>query len=112
MIKVAYSQSDTYEDPNDSNYRILTGTRSFQYSIQDTYEYSKGNNNITLTVKYKDSFCPAYATFAFIKDGALGTNGTAYYCSIAPADKMTLSASIISSASFFIYFTPVTLSFS
>lgn len=95
MIKVAYSQSDTYEDPNDSNYRILTGTRSFQYSIQDTYEYSKGNNNITLTVKYKDSFCPAYVTFAFIKDGALGTNGTAYYCSITPADKAKKQVSIV-----------------
>ena len=95
MIKVEYSQSDTYEDPNDSNYRILTGTRSFQYSIQDTYEYSKGNNNITLTVKYKDSFCPAYATFAFIKDGALGTNGTAYYCSIAPADKQVKQVRIV-----------------
>lgn len=95
MIKVAYSQSDTYEDPNDSNYRILTGTRSFQYSIKDTYEYSKGNNNITLTIKYKDSFCPAYATFAFIKDGALGTNGTAYYCSITPVDKAKKQISII-----------------
>lgn len=84
MIKVDYSQTDVKVDPNDSNYMILSNKRSFEYSIQDNYEYSKGNNDITLTVIYKDSFCPVYTTLAFIKDGAMGTNGTSYYCSIEP----------------------------
>ena len=84
MIKVDYSQADVKVDPNDNNYMILSNKRSFEYSIQDNYEYSKGNNDITLTVIYKDSFCPVYTTLAFIKDGAMGTNGTSYYCSIEP----------------------------
>lgn len=99
MIKVDYSQADVKIDPNDSNYMILSNKRSFEYSIQDNYEYSKGNNDITLTVIYKDSFCPVYTTLAFIKDGAMGTNGTSYYCSIEPTKQGLKQVRIIKKGS-------------
>ena len=67
---------------------MLIGSDSSQlnltYSIADTYDNRKTNNNIHLRVKYKDLILEADTYFTFSKDGDPGTNGTEVVCKIVP----------------------------
>lgn len=57
---------------------------TFTYGIQDRYNVSKRNNNISLQVQYKDMVLSAHTNFTFAKEGEPGTNGTEYLCRIVP----------------------------
>lgn len=70
---------DTMLIASDSTSNVL------YYSIADTYDSRKLNNNtIKLTLKYKDLVLNAETAFTFSKDGEPGTNGTGVVCKIVP----------------------------
>lgn len=61
-----------------------TGT-SLTYDIAENYDNRKlFNNNIKLTVKYKNLILSRSTEFTFTKDGDPGTNGTEVVCKIVP----------------------------
>lgn len=68
---------------------LLIGENSnnlvLNYSIAERYDNTKlKNNNIKLTVKYKNIILETETMFTFVKDGEPGTNGTDIVCKIVP----------------------------
>ena len=60
------------------------GYTDFNYGITNRYNLEKTNNDIVLTVNYKDILLTAKTNFTFTKDGEPGTNGTDFVCKIVP----------------------------
>jgi len=67
---------------------LLVGESSnnltLNYGIADEYNINKTNNDIKLTVKYKDLTLEAKTNFVFVKQGEPGTNGSDIICKIVP----------------------------
>jgi len=57
---------------------------SLRYGIVDEYNINKTNNDIKLTVKYKNLTLEAKTNFIFVKQGEPGTNGSDIICKIVP----------------------------
>lgn len=60
------------------------GYTDFNYGITNRYNLEKTNNDIILTVNYKDILLTAKTNFTFTKEGEPGTNGTDFVCKIVP----------------------------
>lgn len=60
------------------------GYKDFNYGITNRYNLEKTNNDIVLTVNYKDILLTAKTNFTFTKEGEPGTNGTDFVCKIVP----------------------------
>lgn len=84
-IQWTVPSEDTMLIASDSTSNVL------YYSIADTYDSRKLNNNtIKLTLKYKDLVLNAETAFTFSKDGEPGTNGTGVVCKIVPNTNTTM----------------------
>ena len=59
-------------------------SQNYEFNIAEVYDNFKTNNNIELTVKYKELNIKGQTTLSFLKDGDPGTNGTDIVCKIAP----------------------------
>lgn len=64
--------------------KISENNKTLVYNIKNKYDITKQNNNIKLTVKYKDISITTTTNFTFIKEGEPGTNGTEFTCKIVP----------------------------
>lgn len=71
-------------DEENRYYIISGGVKELAFSIADQYNAQYTRNKIQLTVKWGNKELNAYTTFAFLKDGSNGTNGTEYVCKILP----------------------------
>ena len=60
------------------------GYTDLNYGIANRYSLEKTNNDIILTVNYKDILLTAKTNFTFTKEGEPGTNGTDFACKIVP----------------------------
>ena len=58
------------------------------YGIANKYDVKKQNNQIQLSVNYKDMNLTASTNFTFAKQGEPGTNGTQYVVKIVPNTQM------------------------
>ena len=67
------STTDTYTEYEELNFDIDT-----------KYDSSRENNEIQLTINYKDKVLTAKTNFTFTKEGEIGTNGTEFVCKIVP----------------------------
>lgn len=65
-------------------YEITGGIKELSFAIADQYNASYTRNQIQLIVKWGEKTLYGYTNFAFLKDGANGTNGTEYVCKILP----------------------------
>lgn len=85
MLKIP-SQYDSYKSINPvTNIATYTGNlRSFSYDILEKYNISFDHNDIRVFVEYNGQQLTDATNFLFIKEGALGTNGTKYVCKIVP----------------------------
>jgi hypothetical protein len=83
-----------YYDMEDNNLSQLT---ELYYDINKKYDISKINNDIQLSVRYKDLLLIAKTNFSFIKEGESGTNGTDFICKIVPnaIDKILFNYPVI-----------------
>ena len=54
------------------------------FDIDKKYDIKRDNNEIQLTVHYKDKVLSAKTNFTFTKEGEAGTNGTDFICKIIP----------------------------
>ena len=78
-------ETDLYEIKEETDdYIEYYRTQTFDFNIRSTYVATHKNNNIQLTVKYKDNIITAITDFTFIKTGEPGTNGTEYICKMLP----------------------------
>ena len=59
-------------------------SQNYEFDIAEIYDNFKTNNNIELTVKYKELNIKGQTALSFLKDGDPGTNGTDMVCKIAP----------------------------
>ena len=68
-------------------YRGKGNDRNFAYSIADKYDQTGAENStLTLTTKFADDVFTRNAVITFVKEGANGTNGTKYTCTIVTTD--------------------------
>ena len=67
-----------------------TDVLTYGFGIANIYDNFKTNNNIELTVKYKELNLKGQTTLSFLKDGDPGTNGTDIVCKIVPNTTQTL----------------------
>ena len=72
------------ENSADNTYRIYKNLPSFVYDIKQKYDVSCQNNQIKLTIDYKDLNLTAQTSFSFAKEGQPGTNGTEYLIKLVP----------------------------
>lgn len=56
------------------------------YTINDTYDISRSQNNVVVTVVYRGEVLTATTNFTFVKQGESGTNGTNCFTRIVPAN--------------------------
>lgn len=64
---------------------------NFDYGIADIYDVNKCiNQNITLTVSFKDYVLKEETKFSFSKSGEPGTNGTEFIAKLVPADRKNI----------------------
>ena len=68
----------------DNGYLILEDLLEISYEINQKYDVKKSNNNIQLTVQYKDMTLVTRTDLTFAKEGEPGTNGTEFLCKIVP----------------------------
>lgn len=61
-----------------------TNVLTYPFEIANIYDNFKINNNIELTVKYKELNLKGQTTLSFLKDGDPGINGTDIICKIVP----------------------------
>ena len=73
---------DVEKDPL-GEYYLVNGVE-LPFSIVDPYSSNKINNDIYLEVSYNTFYTKIATNLSFIKEGENGTNGTDYYCRIAP----------------------------
>lgn len=73
---------DVEKDPF-GEYYLVNGVK-LPFSIVDPYSSNKINNDIYLEVSYNTFYTKIATNLSFIKEGENGTNGTDYYCRIAP----------------------------
>ena len=73
---------DVEKDPL-GEYYLVNGVK-LPFSIVDPYSSNKINNDIYLEVSYNTFYTKIATNLSFIKEGENGTNGTDYYCRIAP----------------------------
>lgn len=58
--------------------------RLLEYSIRNSYDINRTDNNIILEITYGGKVFSAKTNFTFVKDGQNGTNGTQYLTKIVP----------------------------
>lgn len=58
--------------------------RLLEYSIRNSYDIDRTDNNIILEITYGGKVFSAKTNFTFVKDGQNGTNGTQYLTKIVP----------------------------
>ena len=82
MLELNYEGKPPVED----KYFVITNPEygKISYSIADTYDPSKTNNTIRLSVKIGDTTYTETTTFLFVREGDSGTNGTDYILRIMP----------------------------
>ena len=83
------SEDIVWQLPQENNTLIDTieisrDNKTLVYNIKKKYDIRKQDNNIKLTVKYKDISITTITNFTFIKEGEPGTNGTEFVCKIVP----------------------------
>lgn len=61
-----------------------TEYEELNFDIDTKYDFNRDNNEIQLTVHYKDKILTAKTNFTFTKEGEVGTNGTDFICKIIP----------------------------
>ena len=85
MLKLNYGGETPVVDPT-GKYYVVTNPKGgkLSYSINDTYNPSKLNNTIRLSVRVGDTVYTEATTFLFVKEGDSGTNGTDYVLRILP----------------------------
>lgn len=54
------------------------------YNIQNKYYYNYKNNDIELSIQYKEMSLVAKTNLVFTKQGESGTNGTSFVCKLVP----------------------------
>lgn len=64
--------------------RTFNQALELAYSIQNKYYYNYKNNDIELTIQYKEMNLKAKTNLVFTKQGESGTNGSAFSCQIVP----------------------------
>lgn len=64
--------------------RLFNQALELAYGIQNKYYYNYKNNDIELTVQYKEMSLKAKTNLIFTKQGESGTNGSAFSCKIVP----------------------------
>jgi hypothetical protein len=77
------------EGETDGDYLIVKNHTEIEYEIKQKYDVKKSNNNIQLTVQYKDMTLVARTDLTFAKEGEPGTNGTEFVCKIVPNTQNT-----------------------
>ena len=84
MLKLIHTEG--LEIKEDLDYYIVKNPAggTISYSIADTYDPSKTNNTIRLSVKIGDTTYTETTTFLFVREGDSGTNGTDYILRIMP----------------------------
>ena len=84
MLKLIHTEE--LEIKEDLDYYIVKNPAdgTISYSIADTYDPSKTNNTIRLSVKIGDTTYTETTTFLFVREGDSGTNGTDYILRIMP----------------------------
>lgn len=68
----------------EGDYLIVENQTAIAYTIKQKYDVKKNNNNIQLTVEYKDMNLVTRTDLTFAKEGEPGTNGTEFLCKIVP----------------------------
>jgi len=78
--------STVHGNPTTSNENTDTYTEyeELNFDIDTQYDVKRDNNEIQLTVNYKDKVLSAKTNFTFTKEGEAGTNGTDFICKIVP----------------------------
>ena len=78
--------STIHGNPITSNENTDTYTEyeELNFDIDTQYDVKRDNNEIQLTVNYKDKVLSAKTNFTFTKEGEAGTNGTDFICKIIP----------------------------
>lgn len=79
MIVVSAEENKTFEDDRYSYYLA----NQLSYSIERTFDATKNENEIQVTVSFNDTELVATTNLVFIKDGASGTNGSKYTTTVA-----------------------------
>ena len=84
-IPIANTLLETSEEgETDGDYLIVKNHTEIEYGIKQKYDVKKSNNNIQLTVQYKDMTLVTRTDLTFAKEGEPGTNGTEFLCKIVP----------------------------
>ena len=74
-----------YTDPQTGIvYYVYQNIANLPFEIADDYDYMAINNQIKLAVEYDNNVYIDKTSFAFLKEGDLGTNGTKYSIRIVP----------------------------
>ena len=78
--------STIHGNPITSNENTDTYTEyeELNFDIDTQYDVKRDNNEIKLTINYKDKVLSAKTNFTFTKEGEAGTNGTDFICKIVP----------------------------
>ena len=76
------SLDDLNQDELEKYY--LINEHKLSFSIADTYDPAKINNEIFLEISYNSFYTKQTINLSFMKEGQNGTNGTDYYCRIMP----------------------------
>ena len=88
MLELIYNKENPpdVDDKENPQYYIIKNPANdlISYSIADTYDPSKTNNTIRLSVKIGDTTYTETTTFLFVREGDSGTNGTDYILRIMP----------------------------
>ena len=80
------SISNAYGNPSEETdtTSTYTGYETLDFDINNRYDATKDNNEILLTIDYKDNTLTAKTNFTITKEGEIGTNGTDFICKIIP----------------------------
>lgn len=70
-----------FEDNTGSQYKYIT-SNTLAFDVSPNYNSSLTNNDIYLTLKYKDQTFQTKTYFTFTKEGENGTNGNKYYLKV------------------------------
>lgn len=83
MIEIPNSYTE-YEEDLDRGIRIYKNLMTLAYNIANRYDITKTNNDIKITVNYKNISLSTKTDLVFTKEGDSGTNGTEFFCRIVP----------------------------
>ena len=82
MIQISTEYGNPIKETKDT--ATYVGYPELHFNIRSLFDIKRDNNEIELSIKYKDKIFSAKTKMLFLKEGLQGTNGTNFICKIVP----------------------------